>query len=490
METDNPPTAVSSTARAGAGVPTCPAECSSANVATATQFATVPGLASSARPPRRGRLGLGGLVLFTVFTLPGSALAQNSGKTVRHHKVAVEDPSSPPELIQAESAIEKQDYAAAEPLLKKVVAQDPDNYAAWFDLGFLYNAQGKTDDSIAAYRKSVAAKPGVFESNLNLGLMLVKAHQPDAEQFLRAATRLKPTAQVAEGQARAWLSLGHLLETSNPDGALEAFKQAALLDPKDVEPHLASGPILEGMNRFADAEQEYKQAFAIDPSSADALTGMANIYMRGHRLTEAEEILRKLVALHPNDAGAHMQLGRMLAADGQNDPAIAELQVALKLAPSDPSLQLDLAELYVNAKKYDLAEAQYRSLLAAKPNDPDLRYGLGRVFLMQRKYPEAQRELLAALELKPGMGPAYGDLAAAANENKNYELVINALDARAKLLPELPIGYFLRATAYDHLRVNKLAAENYHRFLDTAGGNYPDQEWQARHRLIAIEPKR
>ncbi len=489
METDNQQTAVSSTAHVGAGASARPAERSSANVASATQFGMIPSTASYASPSGRRRPGLRVLVLVIVLAFALSALAQ-SGKTVRHHKVAVEDPSSPPELIQAESAIEKQDYAAAEPLLKKVVEQDPENYAAWFDLGFLYNATGKTDDSIAAYRKSVAAKPAVFESNLNLGLMLVKAHQPDAERFLRAATKLKPTAQVAEGQARAWLSLGHLLEASNPEGAIEAFKQAALLDPKDPEPHLSSGPILEGLNRFADAEQEYKQAFAIDPSSADALTGMANIYMRGHRYTEAEEILRKLVALHPNDAGAHMQLGRMLAADGQNDPAIAELQVALKLAPSDPSLQLDLADLYVNAKKYDLAEPQYRSLLAAKPNDPDLRYRLGRVFLMQRKFPEAQRELLAALELKPGMGPAYGDLAAAANENKNYELVIKALDARAKLLPELPIGYFLRATAYDHLRVNKLAAENYHRFLDTAGGNYPDQEWQARHRLIAIEPKR
>ena len=488
METDNQSTAVNKHAYVGAGVPTCPAERSSANVERATHFGVIPDQASCAGPPIRRSLGLRVIVL--VIALALDAQAQGSGKTVRHHKVAVDDPSSPPELLQAESAIEKQDYSTAEPLLKKVVEQDPDNYAAWFDLGFLYNATGKTDDSIAAYRKSVTAKPGVFESNLNLGLMLVKAHQPDAEQFLRAATRLKPSAQVAQGQARAWLSLGHLLETSNPDGAIEAYKEAALLDPKDPEPHLSSGPILEGLNRFADAEQEYKQAFAIDPSSADALTGMANIYMRGHRYTEAEEILRKLVTLHPNDAGAHMQLGRMLAADGQNEPAIAELQVALKLAPTDPSLQLDLADLYSNAKKYDLAEAQYRSLLAAKPNDPDLRYGLGRVLLNRRKFPEAQQELLAAIQLKPGLGPAYGDLAAAANENKNYELVITALDARAKLLPELPIGYFLRATAYDHLRAYKQAAENYHRFLDTVTGNYPDQEWQARHRLIAIEPKR
>ncbi|MGH9543911.1 MAG: tetratricopeptide repeat protein [Terriglobales bacterium] len=429
------------------------------------------------------------IVLLSIFAFASSGLAQ-TGKTIRHHKVAVDDPSSPPELIQAESAIEKQDYVTAEPLLKKVVAQDPDNFAAWFDLGFLYNATGKTEDSIAAYRKSVAAKPGVFESNLNLGLMLVKAHQPGAEQFLRAATKLKPTAHVAEGQARAWLSLAHVIEAPNPDGAIEAYKQAAQLEPKDPEPHLSAGPLLENQNRFADAEQEYKQAFALDPSSADALTGMANIYMRGHRYTEAEEILRKLVALHPGDAGAHLQLGRMLAADGQNEPAIAELQVALKLAPGDASIQTDLADLYTNAKKYDLAEAQYRALLTSKPNDPELHYGLGRALLQQRKFPAAQQELLAALQLKPTMAGAYGDLAAAANENKNYELVIKALDARAKLLPELPIGYFLRATAYDHLREYKPAAENYHRFLETATGNYPDQEWQARHRLITIEPRR
>ena len=78
----------------------------------------------------------------------------------------------------------------------------------------------------------------------------------------------------------------------------------------------------------------------------------------------------------------------------------------------------------------------------------------------------------------------------AASENQNYELAIKAVDARAKFLPEIPVGYFLRATAYDHLRNYKLAAENYHHFLEVADGKFPDQEWQARHRLIAIEPKK
>jgi Tfp pilus assembly protein PilF len=166
------------------------------------------------------------------------------------------------------------------------------------------------------------------------------------------------------------------------------------------------------------------------------------------------------------------------------------LQVALKLAPDDAGAQRDLAELYAKAGKYDQAEAQYRLLLAAKPEDADLHRGLGLAFLKQRKFPEAQQELLNAVNLKPDLGAAYGDLAFAASENKNYALVIKALDTRAKFLPENPFGYFLRATAYDHLRAKQQAAENYRRFLEVANGQFPDQEWQARHRLIAVEPKK
>ena len=413
----------------------------------------------------------------------------STGKAVRHVRVE-EESSWPPELTQAESSIEKKDYTAAEPLLRKVIDRDPTNYLAWYDLGFVLNALGKPEESIAAYRKSVAAKPDVFESNLNLGLMLAKNGQPGAAQFLRAATTLKPTANVDEGRARVWLSLAHVLESAKPDEAIEAYRQAAQLKPKDPEPHLAAAPLLEKQNRFAEAEHEYQAALNLNAASADALTGLANLYMRGNRFNDAEAVLRKLVALQPNDAGAHMQLGRMLAASGDNDQSIVELQAALKLAPGDTDLQQDLAAVYADARKYPEAEAQYRALVSGKPRDAELHFRLGQALLNQKKFPDAQQELLTAVQLKPDLGLAYGDLAVAANENQNYELAIKALDARARLLPEIPAGYFLRATAYDHLHDRKQAAENYHRFLETDGGKNPDQEWQARHRLIAIEPKK
>ena len=57
----------------------------------------------------------------------------------------------------------------------------------------------------------------------------------------------------------------------------------------------------------------------------------------------------------------------------------------------------------------------------------------------QRKFAEAQNELLVAIKLKPDYGIAYGDLAFAASENKNYALALKALDTRAKFLPEIPV---------------------------------------------------
>jgi tetratricopeptide (TPR) repeat protein len=392
-------------------------------------------------------------------------------------------------LAQAEDLIAKKNYEAAEPLLWKVVQAAPDNYVGWFDLGFVENGLGKLDESIAAYRKSVAAKPDVFESNLNLGLQLAKSNQPDAEQYLREATILKPTSKVAEGQARAWLSLGHVLEHNNPEEALAAYQRAAALQPKDEEPHLAAGLLLEKQNKFSDAEQEYKQALALNPSS-DALTGLANIAMRGRQFPQAAEYLRKLTAVHPNDASAHLQLGRVLAAESKYDEAIPEMEAGLKLAPSDVSAQRDLADLYATAGKNVEAEAAYRSLLAAHPNDAEVHHGLGKVLLREKKFQDAQEEFLAAVKLKPDFGTAYGDLAFAASENKNYPLTLKALDVRSKLMSDDPGTYFLRASAYDHLRDVKKAAENYHLFLKVANGKYPDQEWQAKHRLIAIEPKK
>jgi Flp pilus assembly protein TadD len=421
-------------------------------------------------------------------TLPCFAY-QQTGQTVRHVRVQEDaDDAMSPDVAQAEAAMQKQDFASAEALLKKAVETNPNDYRAWFDLGYVNKQTGHTTAAIYAYRKSVAAKPDVFESNLNLGILLAQeGNKDDAARFLKAATQLRPTAKADEGLARAWQSYGLVLQDSEPQQALAAFAEAAKLEPKDVEPRLSAGAVLEKQGKLDGAAKEYEAAAALDAKSTDALIGLANVYSKQKKLPEAEAALRKVVALDPANDNARLQLGRVLAAEGKTDEA-APLLASAKGAADDPRAAIDRGTASQKAGDPVAAEEQFRAAVKAMPQDGEAHFALGTFLMEQKRYPEAQEELLIAVKLKPDAGEIYGNLAVVAAQNKNYQLAIKVLDERAKLLPEIPAAYFLRATSYDNLKMTPQAIQNYKQFLATDGGKMPDQEWQARHRLIAIDP--
>ena len=157
------------------------------------------------------------------------APAQESKPTIRHHRVEETAPEDPNAVLidQAEAAMQHDDFATAEATLQKVVAAKPDDYRAWFDLGYVYNATQRRTDAINAYRKAVAAKPDVFESNLNLGLLLAKqGDNAEAAKYLKAATQLKPSEKPEQGLSRAWQALGRVEESSDPQLALVAYEEA------------------------------------------------------------------------------------------------------------------------------------------------------------------------------------------------------------------------------------------------------------------------
>src|SRR5438105_4061129 len=160
------------------------------------------------------------VALLALGALTASALAQSSKPTVRHHRVAqMADEEVSPQVAQAEAAIDKKDYAAAEKLLNAATSTKSVGYRAWFDLGMVYAATDRKLQAIEAYRKSVAAKPSLFESNLNLGLLLASVDQKqEAARYLKAATALKPAnaAQAQSSQFNVWFALAKVEEVDSP----------------------------------------------------------------------------------------------------------------------------------------------------------------------------------------------------------------------------------------------------------------------------------
>jgi tetratricopeptide (TPR) repeat protein len=390
------------------------------------------------------------------------------------------------DLKDAESLLQKQQFPQAEEKLQALVSSQAKNPQVWFDLGFAQSHLGKNAEAITAYRKATELDPKWFEAQKNLGLAFAKSGDlATAAGAFRIAVTLKPTIGGQQALADAWLSLAQSVEESQPQESLAAYQKAAELDPANSDAPIGIARMTEHTGNLPAAEQQYlKLAEAGNGESMEHLIGL---YLKQKRYADAEAWLRKYLAANPQSAAAQLQLGKLLAAEGKTQEAIAQLEPIYNASP-DPKSARVLASLYLDAKQYSAAAALLQPLANQNPQDAQLHLDYGTALLHQLKYSEAQAELLKAVQLRPGFADAYLDLGYAAQENKNYELTIRVLDARAKLQPETPATYFLRATAYDSLRLYKPAAANYKLFLAAAGGKYPDQEFQARHRLKAILP--
>jgi tetratricopeptide (TPR) repeat protein len=389
-------------------------------------------------------------------------------------------------LKDAESLLQKQQYPQAEEKLQAIVTQQSENPQAWFDLGFAQSHQSKTAEAIVSYKKAAQLDPKWFEAQQNLGLALAKSGDlPAATAALKIAVTLKPTVGGPQALASAWLSLAQVTEEGQPQEALAAYQKAAELDPTKSEAQLGAARLAERSGNAAAAEQQYLKLAAA--GNNDSIERLIGLYLKQKRFADAESWLRKYIAANPQSTPAQLQLGKLLAAQGKTQEAIATLEPLYKAAP-DPKIARDLATLYLETKQYPAAADLLGPLVAQSPTDAQLHLDYGTALMHQLKYAQAQAVLLKAVQLKPNLVEAYFDLGYAAEQNKNYELTIRALEARAKLQPETPATYFLRATAYDNLRMYKPAAANYKLFLGVAGGKFPDQEFQARHRLKAILP--
>jgi tetratricopeptide (TPR) repeat protein len=394
---------------------------------------------------------------------------------------------APDDLKAAEDLLQKQQYQQAEEMLLAAVAKDHTNPQAWFDLGFAQSHIGKTPDAITAYRKAAELSPTWFEAQQNLGIALARVpDRPAAAAAFRIAVTLKPAAGGQQALTEAWLSLAEVTEDSQPQESLAAYQKAAELDPLNPRALFGSARLAEKSGNFSMAEQQYLKL--AQPGNTEAMERLIDFYLHQKRYADAETWLQKYRSANPSKSyKAQIMLGELLLAEGKTQEAIAAME-PLYQSLHDPWLARPLAHLYVEAKRYDDAATLLPDLIAREPNNPQFHFDYGSALLHQHKYPEAQAELIKALQLKPDLADAYFDLAYAAQQNKNHELVLRVLDARARLQPETPATYFLRATAYDSLRMYKPAAENYKLFLAAAAGKFPDQEFQARHRLKAILP--
>jgi tetratricopeptide (TPR) repeat protein len=393
-------------------------------------------------------------------------------------------------LDDIESAIEAKNYPLASSRLDIYLSARPADARALFDRGYIEDAQGHADAAEGWYRKAVAADPKQFESRLALGLLLAAKNDPSSDQAaaeqLQAAVQLEPTPPNPGAKAQADRALARLLRTSDPTGARDALVAALKLTPETPSDTLLAAEIAESAGDPEIAEQEYRHALQSDPNSSDASAGLAHLLIAEKRYADAQPLVQAALRRDPDDPALNAQLATILNAQGKQPEALALLEKLHKLQPDSRSVASMLADADFQAGKLDEADAVYGQLLVQAPNDPALLDAHAQVLIRQQRYPEAIAAFHQAAAARPGDVEAWSGIAFADSEAHQYQDELAALSMRSKFAEENPATLFLRATAYDNLHQSKSAADYYQRFLAAAGGKFPDQEWQAKHRLAAL----
>jgi tetratricopeptide (TPR) repeat protein len=390
-------------------------------------------------------------------------------------------------LAQAETAIEANDFDRARSLLDTYLSAHASDARALFDRGFVEDTQGHDDSAAGYFQKSIAADPKQFESRLALGLILARqGKQREAHEQLEAATKLEPNPPNPAAKAQAYRALAQLDRTGAPDAAKQELLQALSLSPETLADTLLTGEIAEAEGDEVSAETAYRRVLNQQPQSSDATAGLAHVLITQKKYTDAEPLIKAALTRDPDDPALNTQLAIVLNAEGKQNESVSTLETLHEKQPNNTFISGMLADAYTQSGAADQADPLYVQLLKNNPADPALLTARGENLIRQQRYTDAVTVLQKAVSLKPDNGDAWSSLAFAASESHQYQLVLNSLSARSKYLEETPATYFLWATACDNLHHTKEAADYYHRFLAVSNGRFPDQEWQAKHRLVTL----
>jgi Tfp pilus assembly protein PilF len=182
---------------------------------------------------------------------------------------------APPQDYLAEGlkSLDANQPAAAEPLLRKAVEADPKDLAAHFNLALALSLQHKDPDAVAEYHTVLELKPGLYEADLNLGILL--------------------------------------LRDKRPADALPVLKDAAAAKPAETRPNLYYAQALLETGDAAQAEQRYAAIVAADPKSVPAKSGLARAFLKGSKFAEAAEQFRAA-----NDRDGLLEVGTLYPRNG------------------------------------------------------------------------------------------------------------------------------------------------------------------------------
>ena len=245
----------------------------------------------------------------------------------------------------------------------------------------------RVDEAADIFSKSLALDPDDRRERQTVASVQLMAHQPE-----QAIATLGPLMGTNADALSLQLASAAYEDLHNTDKAVDALRQAILLDPQNVNLYVNFAALSSTHQSFQVGIDVVNDGINLQPKAAPLYFARGVLYVQTAQYDKAQADFDKAYDLDPSQSLSVAAQG--LATAQQNDLPRALTGVEQKLArrPEDPIL------LYMQA---DILTQQ-----GAEPGSPE--------------FQTAMRSAKKAVELRPSLGPARGVLAKLYLQNGQY----------------------------------------------------------------------
>lgn len=274
----------------------------------------------------------------------------------------------------------------------------PKEGMGYFLSGMAYKSEGKLDNSIAAFEKSLEVQPEAVEPLTQLINTYVGQKQSDkALGKLNAVIKQQPKNFVAYN-----LSGIVYLSDKKYDEAGNAFKKAISIKADWPIPYRMLALTYSEQGKKAEAIKSYQDGIAKTDDAKLLVNELANMYHRDGEHQKAIALFEEIYKRHPDSMEALNNLASYLT-DFSKEPKDLDraAKLAETLAKSNDPNQLDTVG-WIAFKQGDYAKAQalFEKVIAAAPESAINNYHLGMTYYQQKNTAKAREHLQKAIDKK------------------------------------------------------------------------------------------
>jgi tetratricopeptide (TPR) repeat protein len=302
-------------------------------------------------------------------------------------------------LLRAVAEIDRKQFPVAEEYIKKSLAREPHNAAAYVQMGNLRVAQNRSAEAQKAYQQALDEDPNSTDALggvLNVDLI---QKQPD-----RAIATVKTQLSRYPKNAGFHIMLGQLLMDQKKDlaGAEGEFKQALDLDKKNGEALVKIGMVQSRRGATDQALQTYLDGSKMNPKEPAFYLLAGGLYESKKDWENAKQQYQKVLAIQPDNPLASNNLAYVMLQQGGNvDVAFSMAQNARRQLPDNPNSADTLGWAFYHKQVYTSAINLFKEAVKKEPDNALFNYHLGLAYAKSGQASLARQQLDRVVKLQP-----------------------------------------------------------------------------------------